>query len=152
MYNSIPGFTNSLSPQQVSAVLALKLAHTECVKVVKNAARLAPLQTYLPDNKLKSPQANTDTRPSSTAQVWLCSSNTVNAMSLRYQNNIKHLVPDSSPLLLRAPPTPTWCWSPPVFHRPLWISKLSGLTGLNVFLPGHSWNRSGLRATYTAPL
>lgn len=35
---------------------------------------------------------------------------------------------------------------------PLWISKLSRLTGLKIFLPGHSWNRSGLRATYTAPL
>lgn len=45
-----------------------------------------------------------------------------------------------------------WYSSPPIFHGPLWISKLSRLTGLKIFLPGHSWNRSGLRATYTAPL
>lgn len=68
------------------------------------------------------------------------------AISSLYQNNIKHLVPYSSPL------TPTWYCCPPIFHGPLWISKLSRLTGLKIFLPGHSWNRSGLWATYTAPL
>lgn len=70
-------------------------------------------------------------------------------------NNINHLVPDSSPCgpsSCKLPPSPTWYFSFPVFHRPLRISKLSRLTGLNVFLPGHSWNRSGLQATYTAPL
>lgn len=80
--------------------------------------------------------------------------NTANAMSLCCQDNIKHLVLDSSPLPLlhRALPLPTLQCSLPVFHRLLWISKLSRLTGLNVFLPGHSWKRSGLGATYTAPL
>lgn len=150
MYNSIPGIKKSSSPKQGIAVLALTVTPWECVKVVKNAA--SSLQTNLPDDKVKSLQANTDARPSSPPYVWFCSSNTENATSLRYQNNIKHLVPDSSPLLLQAPPTLTWYCSPPVFHRPLWISKLSRLTGPNIFLPGHSWNRSGLRATYTAPL
>lgn len=71
------------------------------------------------------------------------------AISSLYQNKIKHHVPYSLP---PTPAPPMWYSSPPIFHGPLWISKLSRLTGLKIFLPGHSWNRSGLRATYTAPL
>lgn len=54
--------------------------------------------------------------------------------------------------LIHSPLNPNVVLQSSNFPCPLWISKLSRLTGLRIFSPGHSWNRSGLRATNTALL
>ncbi|KAF0040619.1 hypothetical protein F2P81_006517 [Scophthalmus maximus] len=55
-----------------------------------------------------------------TSLCLVFSSNTANAMSLRYQNNIKHLVPDSSPgpRLFQSSPNSNTALQPSIFPSP----------------------------------
>lgn len=100
-------------------------------------------------NQHKLAQKNTDTRSWPTCFCW-------SLFSLYIYILVLPKIPSSwltaHPIPSPHPPSLNTERSPPVFHRPLWISKLSRLTELNVSLPGHSLNRSGLRATYIALL